>query len=444
MIMTQDGESESVSGIAYEPKMRKGVSKKIVALVIVAMVVGASGLFIWYEYFRPWSTKDIAKEVINDPLVATPGFDHSLAGKEITVKGRVTNITTYQTTLGNQTFVELDHFWEIRLQIWGEVKYKLGDRIKMKVHFEWSTCNDERHVYSPQVDFPNFVLPSVGVVMDSVSYVRGMVLISNESADGRVIATVFDQFPPIRLADANCSLRAGTASFAAEYVQVLGGWNYGREIDRISNLTNGVGVNRTLRFFDSDNDGNISNGDRFEASGLARPDTESGIHTYLLTVGLTNVTDPRDSSDIAGNTYLIMTNRGLLRILEPVTPYARLSSEMVPDGVMSTLVRVMTPIPWSKVAIMLEEGTNFVRWYPSTGELENGANSTAYLGNQDIGSLNVSCTVVDILGNGMLDEGDYFILNTWLGKSFSPSQNYTVRVVYEPMGAQICWSVFHG
>jgi len=434
-------ESEIPSG----PHLRKGISKKIVALVIVAMVIGASGIFIWFEYFRPWTTKDIAKEVINDPLAATPGFDHSLAGKEITVKGKVTNITTYQTTLGNQTFVELDHFGEIQLQIWGEVKYKLGERIRMKVRFEWSMCNEESHVYSPQVDFPNFAIPSIGVVMDAVSRVRGMVLISNESADGRVIATVFDQFPPIRLADANCSLRAGTTSFAAEYIYVIGGlWNYGREIDRISNLTNGVGVNRTLRFFDSDNDGNISNGDRFEASGLARPDTESGIHTYLLTVGLTNVTDPRDSSDIAGNTYLIMTNRGLLRILEPVTPYARLSSEMVPDGVMSTLVRVMTPIPWSKVAIMLEEGTNFVRWYPSTGELENGANSTAYLGNQDIGSLNVSCTVVDILGNGMLDEGDYFILNTWLGKSFSPSQNYTVRVVYEPMGAQICWSVFHG
>ena len=115
--MTQDGESEPVSGIAHEPEMRKGVSKKIVALVIVAMVVGASGLFIWYEYFRPWSTKDIAKEVINDPLVATPGFGHTLAGKAITVEGTVTNITTYQTTLGNQTFVVLDDFWEIRLQI---------------------------------------------------------------------------------------------------------------------------------------------------------------------------------------------------------------------------------------------------------------------------------------------------------------------------------------
>jgi hypothetical protein len=52
--------------------------------------------------------------------------------------------------------------------------------------------------------------------------------------------------------------------------------------------------------------------------------------------------------------------------------------------------------------------------------------------------------VVDLLGNGMLDEGDYFILNTWLGTSFSPPQNYTVGIVYEPTGEQICRSVFHG
>jgi len=141
---------------------------------------------------------------------------------------------------------------------------------------------------------------------------------------------------------------------------------------------------------------------------------------------------------------MTMTNRGLLRILEPVTPYARLSSEMIPDGVMSTVVRVMTPVPWSNVAIMLQDDANFVRWYPSTGELDNGANPTANLGNLDIGSINVSCTAVDILGNGMLDEGDCFILNTWLGTSFAPSQNCTVAVVYELVGELICRSVFDG
>ncbi|MCJ7810617.1 MAG: hypothetical protein MUP62_00190 [Dehalococcoidia bacterium] len=442
--MAQDGESEPVSGISYEPEKRKGVSRKIVALVIVAMVAGASGLFVWYEYFRPWSTRDIAKEVIDDPLVATPGFDHSLAGKEITVKGKVTNTTTYQTTLGNQTFVELDNFEELRLQIWGDVKYELGDRIKMKVRFEWSECNDERHVFSPQVDFPNSLLPFIGVEIEGISRAKGMVLFTNESADRNVIATVFDQFPPIRLSDANCSLRAGTTSFAAEYMEAHGAWLYGREIDKIANLTSCTGVNGTLRFFDSDLDNNISSGDRFEISGPARPNTESGVRTYLLIIGLTNVTDLRESSTIAGTTYIVMTDKGLLRILEPINPYARITSETVVDGVESTFVRVMKPVPWNDLLMTLEDGTNFVEWHPTTGELDNWPNSTANLGNLDIGPLNVSCTVVDVLGNGILDEGDCFILNTWLGTSFAPSQNYTVRVLYEPMGEQICGSVFHG
>lgn len=444
MVVTQEEGSEPISGIGNEPRMRKGISKKIVALVIAVMVVGASGLFIWYEYFRPWSTNDIAKEVISDPLDATPGFDHSLAGKEITVGGKVTNMTTYRTTLGNWTFVELDHFEEIHLQVWGDVKYGLGERIKMKVRFEWSTCNDERHVLSPQVDFPNHMLPFIGVEIGDVSRVVGMVLTTNESADGRVVATVFDQSPPVQLSDANCSLRAGTTSFASEYVEAHGAWRYGREIDRIANLTNGIGVNSTLRFFDSDLDNNISSGDRFEISGLARPDTESGVRTYMLMIGLTNVTDLRYSSGVAGSTYIVMTDKGPLRILEPINPYARITSETVADGVRNTFVRVMNPVPWSDVVMILQGGSNFVQWHPTTDELDNGPNSTADLGNLDVGLLNVSCTVVDALGNGVLDEGDCFILNTWLGTSFESSQNYTVMVIYEPMEQEMCRSTFHG
>jgi hypothetical protein len=56
----------------------------------------------------------------------------------------------------------------------------------------------------------------------------------------------------------------------------------------------------------------------------------------------------------------------------------------------------------------------------------------------------MSCTVADDLGNGGLDEDDYFILDTWLETSFSPLQNYTVGALYEPRGELICVSAFHG
>jgi hypothetical protein len=50
--------------------------------------------------------------------------------------------------------VVLDNFDEMTMSFWGDFPHEVGDGIEVKVRFEWSKCNDERHVYSPQVSFP--------------------------------------------------------------------------------------------------------------------------------------------------------------------------------------------------------------------------------------------------------------------------------------------------
>jgi predicted MFS family arabinose efflux permease len=47
-------ESESASR-----KKRRVVSTKTVAVIVVARVLKSAGHFVWFEYLRPWSLRDV-------------------------------------------------------------------------------------------------------------------------------------------------------------------------------------------------------------------------------------------------------------------------------------------------------------------------------------------------------------------------------------------------
>ncbi len=65
---------------------RKGLSKKIVAVILVTIVLSSAGLFVWFGDLRHWAMRDVIEEVINDPYVGTPGFSHNLAGRKVVVQ----------------------------------------------------------------------------------------------------------------------------------------------------------------------------------------------------------------------------------------------------------------------------------------------------------------------------------------------------------------------
>ena len=44
----------------------RGLSRRLVAIVVVAILIGASGVHVWAEYFAPRSIDDLAECVIND------------------------------------------------------------------------------------------------------------------------------------------------------------------------------------------------------------------------------------------------------------------------------------------------------------------------------------------------------------------------------------------
>jgi hypothetical protein len=429
------------------PRERRGISTKVVVIIVVAIVLGSAGLFVWFEYLRHWSMKDIIEEVIDDPYVGTPGFSHNLAGRKIIVDGEVTNITTRQSTQGPLSLIELDHFEEMHLVVWGAVPYAVGNMISADVMFEWSVCNEERHVLSPQLDFPNIAtLPAIAVVVDATTCVAGAVLIGSATPGGGVSLNVFDVYPPIHLHDLTCALRSGKSSFVNEYIDVMGlsaqEISYGRGLEVYGDLYEAANSTGMVRFNDSDNDGFLSRNDSFAITNLPRPEPESGFLTYALVMKLKNQSSTDEGPAIAS--YFVMTSKGLLRFTDGLSPYARMSTEKTSTGAESTIVRISEEIQWNDVRIMLTDGMNSLYWEPSTGDLDNEPGVVEELESETLGTILVQCAVTDLAGNGLMDEGDFFTVSTWGGTSFSTATNYTLVVLYEPMSTSMCQSHFSG
>ncbi len=431
---------ETSSSEAGNPRMpRRKISKKALAVVIAASVVIASGTVVWALFLRPWSTEEVGDHVINDPTSFSPGFKHNLAGKTITVSGKITTVEQYNTTRGPINLLTLDDYAYIRLVIWGPTSYEVGNNVNMPVRFDWATCNDERHVYSPQIDFPWFYLLSVGVVVDAVSNVAGTVFAAEELDSGQLRLTVFDHYPEEKAALANCTLMKGERTWEAEYIDVLGVWNYGRTIDQMASLENAESDNGFVRYTDSNHDGNLSRGDWFDISGLERPSDAGGIRTYMLNVGYTN-----GAFSPGGVCYLVLTHDGLVR-MEYGTPYIRIALNNRTDGSVEAKVVVLSrAVGWDNVTIQLTDGNQYVTWNPRSEQLTGPGPTIANLGDAALGSLSVHCTAEDQEGNGLLDEGDSIVFAADSG-GFSEKTNYSGTLIWEPTHEMMgrSWT-FHG
>jgi len=416
------------------------ISKKALAILVVASVIAASGAITWAFFLRSWSTEDVGDRVINDPTPDAPGFKHSLAGRTITVAGHLTQLERLETNRGTLNLLTLDDYAYIRLVVWGPAAYVIGDHVSLSVRFDWATSNDERHVYSPQIDFPWFYLLSVGTVVEAVSFVAGTALTADDLGEGRLRISVLDQYPEVSTANVNCTLMEGERSWAGEYVDVLGVWSFGHTIDHTSNLTDVTSENGLVSYCDSDLDGNLSGGDWFDIVGTERPSEAGGVKSYMLNVGY-----PGPNGFAPGGVcYLVVLNDGLIRLTHE-SPYARIALENRTDGSVEATVVVMSdPKSWDNISVTLSDGAQWETWYPASDQLTGSGATERNLGEVALGPLSVFCVVKDQQGNGLMDQGDSLVFDTSVG-SFSPTTNYTVGILWEPTMSQICTTrTFHG
>jgi hypothetical protein len=394
--------------------------KKLLVLIIVINIILVSFIVVWYLYLRPWTIRDVGSATnvdidedgdffIGEPEPENPGFSHDLAGRNKIVKGRITDISSYMTTLGPLTYYELDDFDYIHLIEWNYPRYGIGDEIEKKVHFEWGQWNEQKNVYSPQLDFPVMTpAPAIELVMRSVSTLQGVILHASQTdpespTNVSVLLPMGEGFP---LELFNCSLRAGRYSWASDYVDVSGGYLGNPVIDTIPSLSNNTGMNKIVHFSDANHNGLLDDGDYFHFN-LTKPEANTAVLTYLFSIngGIRYY----QNRVLSGFCYIIMTNRGILRFISSITneedmlPYIilnRVSEHETLDGT-TTIINIThvigeSPFISNSYCSIFEETWNIQLIPLTNGEILNES------------GLRIEFS--DDNNNGLLDQGDYFII----------------------------------
>jgi len=424
--------------------------KKITAVVLVVLLlVSSMGVFVWYQYYRHWTVEDLKKAVINDPGPGAPGFKHSLAGKNVVVEGKITNITTKETTLENLTLIELDGDGEMPLMAWGESEYEVGKKLEMKVRFEWSSYNEERHVYSPQVAFPSIwaVLP-MEIVLRSVNYVAGGADLSVvQVSNGNVRVSVDWVQDPIPLSTANCSLRAGKSSWAVDYVDILGFYEHNNETDYVRNMTVSNGANDIIHFNDVNSDGYLDRSDYLDLITLPKPTAESGIQTYLLFIQWPRNAEWHWMAEARAVAFIVMTPEGPLHYLYADSPSARLARSSTDNGSAFTFQCVDRTVEWSDLSIILSASSNsisnFTELHPLTSDLAGGGAIAKDYDSLSVGLTMVRCRVDDRTGDGKLGNEDAITVASSNGTTFDNDTVYSIEVLCEKTSARICSAQLH-
>jgi len=123
-------------------------------------------------------------------------------------------------------------------------------------------------------------------------------------------------------------------------------------------------------------------------------------------------------------------------------PVSSLTRESVQSGERFTFASISRDTVWSDITIVLSDGLNSVAWTPSTSELDDGSSTTARYPVVMLGDISVFCNITDLAGNGRINGGDFFTLTTGSLNRFDATGTYSVTVIYDPNGGQICSTVF--
>jgi len=434
-----EGKSPSTDS-APAKKPNRMISRKTLAVIIAVILVSASIFTVWYFYFRHWSASELADKMVRYEGGGYRGFESGLAGRSVIVEGRVTAIESQETTIGNVTIVELDDVAESSLVFWNTVSFEIGDRIERKISFEWSYWNEDRSVFSPEVWLPFGYAYGLSNVMNSVSYVisdGGVLSLINDGNNLRIEIEWLEE--PVSLDIANCTVVAGSRSGYMDYGDLQDYSGEKNATDSIDNLTHEVGWNQTIEFSDENADGYLDNGDSFILKNLRRPDTQSGIRTYMF-----HVDWPRDS-DMDQHDYIhglwcyipVLADGAVLPLLW--TPPVSRGSLGPDDGARTlTIDYIDRPIPWENITILLFDGTNFAKWEPTV------VNPLAEsLGIKELGLLEVDANITHTAGNGIVSAGDRVTVSVADSGVFPTGTYFTLSILDEELGESIIRKTFN-
>ena len=421
------------------------IPKKILAIVLAVALIGVSGFYVWYEYYRHWSIGDLEDALILDedsdefyPVLL--GFKDRFEGRTVTVDMIVRSIRSLDTNLGQLHIVYPEGGNLIGFMVWGPIDFEEDEKIEMAVTFERSVINGNEAVYSPQICLPGFgILATAQQVIHSVSWVKGEYALTIEDTGDDVVIRVRMASEPVPLGMSSCHFRAGNHTDAVELIDLLGWYSERPDVDALTNLTYAEGENGTIMFSDENDDGYLDDGDSFTLRNLIRPTTESGAQTYLLSVVRERYSDETPTTEgppIVFMIYLIMTEKGVL-VAEQTSPHGTSYLSATEDNISMTFSYVSMPIEWNETRLLITDGTRFYDFEPNASELSTGFESVVSCGTCTVEDVIVECTVTDIAGNGQADAGDKADFHALNGTVFDENTIYSLQLIYCPTGTRI-------
>ncbi|MDQ1371512.1 MAG: Type pilin [Candidatus Thermoplasmatota archaeon] len=116
--------------------------------------------------------------------------------------------------------------------------------------------------------------------------------------------------------------------------------------------------------------------------------------------------------------------------------------EPITDGVKITFGAVDENVDRRQISFVISDGTSAGGWSDLTADmLDDGLGDTQVMQTVTIGSLVVSFTIVDLSGNGKVNQGDFIRLTA---TSFAADTDYTFAAIYEPTDGAMGQCTFSG
>lgn len=127
---------------------------------------------------------------------------------------------------------------------------------------------------------------------------------------------------------------------------------------------------------------------------------------------------------------------------EQVTTELTVSPES--NGFRLTFGPFSTQTEWDDIVLVLSGDSSSVSWGPPTSALEGPAPAVLEFAPDLLGSITVFCNVTDVDGDGWIDDGDFFTIQTGSEHRFSSDTEYSLLVAHERLGTLAASVSFSG
>jgi flagellin-like protein len=125
------------------------------------------------------------------------------------------------------------------------------------------------------------------------------------------------------------------------------------------------------------------------------------------------------------------------------TPTMQVTKSSTSTGLRFTVAGITKDTQWGDMKILLQNGTTTASWPLTTAQLTGGAGKTYTAAAQSSGTAQtVVLAVVDLVGNGYINGGDYITLTP--NNAFLASSSLTLTLIYVPTGSEMTHVTFTG